>query len=101
MGESESTQIGRLQADVKNICRSMDEMRDDVKEIKAALNDHRVVSAERAQRIDNTEKRVDDHEVRIKKLEVSLGKLMLIAAISAGGATGITFSIEKIVGLFK
>ena len=101
MGESEVAQIGRLQADVKNICRSMDEMKGDIKEIKTALNDHRIVSAERAQRIDNTEKRVDDHEARLKRLEVSLGKLMLIAAISAGGATGITFSIEKIVGLLK
>lgn len=101
MGESEMTQIGRLQADVKNLCRSIDEVKETTKKIEAALNDHRVISAERAQRIDNAEKRIDDHEVRLKKVEVSLGKLMLIAAISAGGATGITFSIEKIVGLLK
>lgn len=98
MGDSEMTQIGRLQADVKNICRGMDEMKGDIKEIKMALNDHRIISAERAQRIDNTEKRVDDHEGRIKKLEVSFVKLTVIAALSAGGAT---LTIDKILGLFR
>lgn len=98
MGDSELTQIGRLQADVRNLCRSIDEVKNTTKKIEAALNDHRVISAERAQRIENTEKRVDDHEGRIKKLEVSFVKLTVIAALSAGGAT---FTIDKILGLFQ
>jgi len=98
MGDSELTQIGRLQADVRNLCRSIDEVKNTTKKIEAALNDHRIISAERAQRIDNTEKRVDDHEGRIKKLEVSFVKLTVIAALSAGGAT---LTIDKIIGLFK
>lgn len=98
MGDSEMAQIGRLQADVKNICRSMDEMKGDIKEIKAALNDHRVISAERAQRIDNTARRVDEHEGRLKKLEASFAKLAVIAALSAGGAT---LTIDKIINLLK
>lgn len=98
MGDSEMAQIGRLQADVRNLCRSIDEVKETTKKIESALNDHRIISAERAQRIDNTEKRVDDHEVRIKKLEVSFVKLTVIAALSAGGAT---LTIDKIIGLFK
>lgn len=98
MGDSELTQIGRLQADVRNLCRSIDEVKETTKKIESALNDHRIISAERAQRIDNTEKRVDDHEGRIKKLEVSFVKLTVIAALSAGGAT---LTIDKIIGLFK
>lgn len=98
MGDSEMTQIGRLQADVKNLCRSIDEVKQTTKEIKNTLDDHRLLSAERAQRIENTVKRVDDHEVRIKKLEVSFVKLTVIAALSAGGAT---LTIDKIIGLFR
>ena len=98
MGDSELTQIGRLQADVRNLCRSIDEVKNTTKKIEAALNDHRVISAERAQRIDNTAKRVDDHEARIKKLEASFVKLTVIAALSAGGAT---LTIDKILNLFK
>ena len=98
MGDSETAQIGRLQADVRNLCRSIDEVKETTKKIESALNDHRIISAERAQRIDNTEKRVDDHEVRIKKLEVSFVKLTVIAALSAGGAT---LTIDKIIGLFR
>lgn len=101
MSDSELTQIGRLQADVKNLCRSIDEVKTTTKNIEATLNDHRVLSAERAQRIDNTVQRVDDHETRIKKLEASYAKLLIVAAVSAGGATGITFSIEKLLELFK
>lgn len=98
MGESELTQIGRLQADVRNICRSIDEVKQTVNKIDSALNDHRVISAERAQRIDNTARRVDEHEGRLKKLEASFAKLAVIAALSAGGAT---LTIDKIINLLK
>ena len=98
-GDNQQThQIARLQADLKNLCRTMDEVKSGVSKIRDTLDEHRVVSAERAAMISGTASRLDDHEWRIKKLEASSAKLALIVALTAGG---VTFGLDKILGVLK
>ena len=90
--------ITRLQADVKNICRTMDEVKASVEKIKDSLSEHRVLSAERAAAVNHIATQVSDHEGRIKKLETSFVKLAFYVALGAGGAT---LGIDKILDLLK
>ncbi|MBQ6534761.1 MAG: hypothetical protein IJI37_06275 [Opitutales bacterium] len=101
MNDDEQTQIqqtARLQADLKNLCRSMDEVKRTVAKIADALAEHRVLSAERAAAINHVATQVAEHDSRIKKLEASFIKLAVVVAISAGGAT---LGIDKLIGMFK
>lgn len=89
-------QIARLQADLKNICRTVDEVKAGVDKIETKLDNHRIVSAERAVVIQNIGQKVDDHETRLKKLETSFVKLALLAAAASGGAA---FGVDKLLAL--
>lgn len=94
----EEQQIARLQAELKNLCRSVDEVKNTVSKIDEKLDDHRVLSAERAMQITQVAKRVDEHDGRINKLESSFVRLAIYVALGAGGAT---LGIDKILSLFK
>lgn len=94
----EEQQIARLQAELKNLCRSVDEVKNTVSKIDEKLDDHRVLSAERAMQITQVAKRVDEHDGRIHKLESSFVRLAIYVALGAGGAT---LGIDKILSLFK
>ena len=96
--DEQSQQIARLQADVKNLCRSMDEVKNSVEKIKDSLAEHRVLSAERAAVVASATNRLDEHDARIKKLETSFVRLAIYVALGAGGAT---LGIDKIISLFK
>ena len=99
MDDSQQTeQIAHLQANMKNLCRSMDEVKLTVVRIKDTLDEHRILSAERAAMITGTQSRLNEHEGRIKKLETSFVRLAIYVALGAGGAT---LGIDKIMGLFK
>ena len=98
MPEDEQHQIAKLQAELKNLCRSVDEVKNTVSKIDEKLDDHRVLSAERAATINQVVGRVDDHDERIKKLETSFVRLAIYVALGAGGAT---LGIDKILSLFK
>ena len=94
----EEQQIARLQAELKNLCRSVDEVKNTVSKIDEKLDDHRVLSAERAMQITQVAKRVDEHDGRINKLESSFVRLAIYVALGAGGAT---LGIDKVLSLFK
>lgn len=98
MADNEVQQIARLQADMRNLCRSVDEVKNTVSKIDEKLDDQRMVSAERAVQITQTINRVDEHETRIKKLELSFVRLAIYVALGAGGAT---LTINEVLSLFK
>ena len=91
------TQVARLQADLKNLCRTVDEVKSGVNKIETKLDNHRIVSAERAVIIQNIGQKIEDHELRLKKLEASFVKFALIVATASGSAA---FGVDKLLALF-
>ena len=123
--------IAHIQSDLHNLTNIISQHGEFMKEIKRSLEDHRLVSAERAAKVDlmmyeidaqrkridihddklvsldekilNTnlilkeleeqKKKVDTHEKQIDQLNTKITKIIIYAALAAGG---VTFGIDKI-----
>jgi|GEM_PF-5671775 len=91
-------QIAVLEANMKHVCDSLNELKTSIDKIDGKLDEHMLNAASRASVIESIEKKLDSQETRIKKLESSFIRLAVYVALSAGG---VTLGIDKIISIFR